>query len=60
MQSYQESKKIGCDIYGVWSEYYLEYFRKYSKISTKNSFQLSGLLRPAKSINQSNTFERVL
>ena len=60
VQSYQESKKIGCDIYGVWSEYYLEYFRKYSKISTKNSFQLSGLLRPAKSINQSNTFERVL
>ena len=59
MQSYQESKKIGCDIYGVWSEHYLEYFRKYSKISTKNSFQLSGLLRPAKSINQSNTFERV-
>jgi len=59
VQSYQESKKIGCDIYGVWSEHYLEYFRKYSKISTKNSFQLSGLLRPAKSINQSNTFERV-
>ena len=59
VQSYQESKKIGCDIYGVWSEHYLEYFRKYSNISTKNSFQLSGLLRPAKSINQSNTFERV-
>ena len=59
MQSYQESKKIGCDIYGVWSEYYLEYFRKYSKISTKNSFQFSGLLRPVKNMNQSSPFKRV-
>ena len=59
MQSYQESKKIGCDIYGVWSEHYLEYFRKYSKISTKNSFQFSGLLRPVKNMNQSSPFKRV-
>ena len=59
MQSYQESKKIGCDVYGVWSEYYLEYFRKYSKVSTKNSFQFSGLLRPVKNMNQSSPFKRV-
>ena len=59
MQSYQGSKKFGCDVYGVWSEYYLEYFRKYSKISTKDSFQFSGLLRPVKNMNQVSPFERI-
>ena len=28
IQSYDESKKIGCDVFGVWSEYYLKYFKK--------------------------------
>ena len=59
MQSYQESKKLGCDVYGVWSGHYLEYFRKYSKISTKDSFQFSGLLRPVKNMNQVSPFERI-
>ena len=59
MQSYQENKKIGCDVYGVWSLYYLEYFKKYSKISNADSFQYSGLLRPVKNINQVDHFERV-
>ena len=59
MQSYQESKKLGCDVYGVWSGHYLEYFRKYSKISTKDSFQFSGLLRQVKNMNQVAPFKRV-
>jgi len=48
MESYKEEKKIGCDVYGVWSEHYLEYFKKYSKISNTNAFKYSGLLRPVK------------
>ena len=59
MQSYQESKKLGCDVYGAWSGHYLEYFRKYSKISTKDSFQFSGLLRQVKNMNQVAPFKRV-
>ena len=59
MQSYKEDKKIGCDRYGVWSSYYLEYYRKYSKISNIDSFQYCGLLRPAISIDQDSSFERV-
>ncbi len=58
MQGYQEKKKIGCDVYGVWSEHYLEYFRKYSKISNVDSFHYSGLLRPVKNINQVGPFKR--
>jgi hypothetical protein len=59
MQSYQEHKKIGCDVYSVWSEYYLEYFKKYSKISNSDSFQYGGLLRPVKNINKVTHFKRV-
>jgi hypothetical protein len=59
MQSYQEKKKIGCDVYGVWSGHYLEYFRKHSKISNSNSFQYSGLLRPVNNINKVTPFKRV-
>ena len=59
MQSYQEKKKIGCDVYGVWSGHYLEYFRKYSKISNSNIFQYSGLLRPVNNINKVTPFKRV-
>ena len=56
---YSLSDHYSCDVYGVWSEYYLEYFRKYSKISTKDSFQFSGLLRPVKNMNQVSPFERI-
>jgi hypothetical protein len=59
IQSYQEDKKIGCDVYGVWSDYYLEYFKQFSKISNTDSFQHSGLLRPVKNINQVSPFERI-
>ena len=61
MQSYQdqEDEKIGCDVYGVWSLHYLEYFKKYSKISNADSFQYSGLLRPVENFNKIGDFERV-
>jgi len=58
MESYNEQKKIGCDVYGVWSPYYLEYFKKYSKISNANAFKYSGLLRPVKEF-YSKEFNRV-
>ena len=58
MEDYHEDRKIGCDVYGVWSLHYLEYFNKYSRISNKDSFQYSGLLRPVKNINQVGHFER--
>jgi len=58
MEGYHEDRKIGCDVYGVWSLHYLEYFNKYSRISNKDSFQYSGLLRPVKNINQVGHFER--
>jgi len=58
MEGYHEDRKIGCDVYGVWSLHYLEYFNKYSRISNKDSFQYSGLLRPVKNINQVGRFER--
>ncbi len=59
MEGYHEDRKIGCDVYGVWSLHYLEYFNKYSRISNKDSYQYSGLLRPVKNINQVGHFERV-
>jgi len=46
MESYSEDKKIGCDLYGVWSPEYLHYFRRFSKIMHPESIQYSGLLRP--------------
>ena len=58
MEGYHEDRKIGCDVYGVWSLHYLEYFNKYSRISNKDSYQYSGLLRPVKNINQVGHFER--
>lgn len=59
MENYMEEKKIGCDVYGVWSEHYLEYFKKYSRISNTDSFQYSGLLSPVKNTNQASSFNRV-
>ncbi len=46
MESYSEDKKIGCDLYGVWSPEYQHYFRRFSKIMHPESIQYSGLLRP--------------
>ena len=59
MESYSEEKKIGCDVYGVWSPHYLDYFRKYSKITKLEGFQYSGLLRPISNILATNEFVRI-
>jgi hypothetical protein len=59
MESYDENKSIGCDIYGVWSPHYLDYFRKYSKITKLEGFQYSGLLRPISNILATNEFVRI-
>jgi len=45
IESYREDNKIGFDSYGVWSMEYLKYFRKYSKITNRENFFYSGLLR---------------
>jgi len=59
IESYDEDKTIGCDIYGVWSPHYLDYFRKYSKITKLEGFQYSGLLRPISNILTTNEFVRI-
>jgi hypothetical protein len=59
LESYNEDKKIGCDIYGVWSPYYLDYFKKYSKLTKSEGFQYSGLLRPISNILPTNEFIRI-
>jgi hypothetical protein len=59
MESYREEKKIGLDVFGVWSEDYLAYIKKYSKMSNLDSFQYSGLLRPMKEFKPLKFFERV-
>jgi hypothetical protein len=59
MESYNESKKIGCDVYGVWSPYFLEYFKKYSKVMYSENIFYSGLLRPIKPISTLKPFERI-
>jgi hypothetical protein len=59
MESYQENKKIGCDLYGVWSPHYLEYFKKYSKLMNSKNIYYSGLLRPVKNFNSMTSFKKI-
>ena len=59
MESYNERKKIGCDIYGVWSNHYLEYFKKYSKILNPNEIFYSGLLRPIENFDSKILFKKI-
>ena len=54
MESYSERKKIGCDIYGVWSLHYLQYYKRYCKIIDSENIEYSGLLRPL-----SNNFKSI-
>jgi hypothetical protein len=56
---FNEEKKIGCDIYGLWSPYYLEYFKKYSKITSSDCFEYSGMLRPLKEFDSKPIFQRI-
>jgi hypothetical protein len=59
MEGYKENKKLGCDVYGVWSPYYLEYFKKYSRIMDSNNIYYSGRLRPMRDFNSSTSFEKI-
>ena len=59
LESYDEKKKIGCDVYGVWSLHYLEYFQKYSKTTKKENFHYSGLLRPVNQISLNDSFKLI-
>ncbi|MDC1536995.1 hypothetical protein N8516_07520 [Candidatus Thioglobus sp.] len=59
MESYSEEKKIGCDVYGVWSPHYLDYFKKYSKIMNPKNIFYSGLLRPVEKFEKLNLFQRI-
>ena len=59
IEPYDEDKKIGCDIYGVWSPYYLDYFKKYSTLTKSEGFQYSGLLRPVSNILLTKEFRRI-
>jgi hypothetical protein len=58
MESYNESMKIGCDVYGVWSPHYLNYFKKYTKIMNLENIYYSGLLRPVEKFDKINSFQR--
>jgi len=58
MESYNESMKIGCDVYGVWSPHYLNYFKKYTKIINPENIFYSGLLRPVEKFEKINSFQR--
>jgi len=59
IEPYDEEKKMGCDVYGVWSPYYLDYFKKYSKLTKSEGFQYSGLLRPISNTLLTNAFTRI-
>jgi len=59
MESYEEKKKVGCDVYGVWSPCYLDYFRKYCKIVSSENIHYSGLLRPVNYPDKTDEFSRV-
>jgi hypothetical protein len=59
MEGYQENKKLGCDVYGVWSPYYLEYFKKYSRIMNLDNICYSGRLRPMKNFDSSTLFTTI-
>ncbi len=44
--AYSSEKKLGPDVFGVWSAWWQDYFRKYSKIFAEDSVRYAGLLRP--------------
>jgi hypothetical protein len=58
MEGYSEEKKIGCDVYGVWSPHYLDYFKKFSKILNRDNIFYSGLLRPVENFKTINLYQR--
>lgn len=46
IECYNENKYIGPDVFGVWSNYLVDYYHLYCKIVHRNSIVHSGLLRP--------------
>jgi len=46
MENFNDKNKLGCDFYGLWSDYYLSYYKKYSKVFDHSGLEVSGLLRP--------------
>ena len=60
MESYNENKKIGCDIYGVWSNHYLEYYKKYCRLMNSEDIHYSGFLRPIRNFDSITSFKKVL
>jgi len=46
MPAYWSEKKLGPDVFGVWSPWWEAYFKKYSKIIAEDSIKYVGLLRP--------------
>lgn len=53
MLSYNGVKKIGPDVYGVWSDYFVKYFQENCKIIERENIYNCGLLRPIQSYNNS-------
>jgi hypothetical protein len=41
----EDDYRMSNDIYGVWSEGWIDYFNRYSKVLNKNLLQVSGFLR---------------
>jgi len=46
IEPYAENKYIGPDIFGVWSNHFVQYYKKYCKIVPLENIVHSGLLRP--------------
>jgi len=46
MPSFQGEQKLSVDLYGVWSEWWREYYLRNSKAHSSESLCVSGLMRP--------------
>jgi len=51
MENFNDNNKLGCDYYGLWSDYYLSYYKKYSKVFDHSGLEVSGLLRPSENLS---------
>lgn len=55
MPMYDGKKRMTVDKYGLWSEWWKGYFKKYSSTYTQDQLYISGLMRPI----QKNSKERI-
>ena len=53
MEAYNLENYFGFDKFGVWSRYYLDYYKKYSKVFNPNNLEVSGILRTPEFIENS-------